>query len=94
MGLFRKKKKTEIQKTEIETKFENKGQQVGLKTGQVVQKSINKANELKVKYNADDKIEKVKNIAKKVDQKVDEAIEVVVGKTKEVVEKAKKKVNN
>ena len=103
MGLFRKRKKVVIdERTELEKSFEDKGQQLGKDTGEFVQKSIDKINEIKEKYEADGKIEKVKDFAKKAEKKVDkfaekaeQKVEKLVGKAtvkgKEVIEKVKKK---
>ena len=93
MGLFKKRrKKAEIdERTELEKSFEEKGQQLGKETGEFVQKSINKINELKDKYDADEKIEKVRDFADKAEQKVEEIVEKATQKGKDVVEKVKKK---
>ena len=92
MGLFKKRKKEVIEeRTDLEVSFEEKGQKIGKETGEFVQKSIDKINKLKEKYDTDDKIEKVKGLAGKAEQKVEQIVEKATKKGKDVVEKVKKK---
>jgi len=92
MGLFKKRKKEVIdERTDLEVSFEEKGQKIGKETGEFVQKSINKINELKEKYDTDDKIEKVKGLAGRAEQKVEQIVEKATQKGKKVVEKVKNK---
>ncbi len=73
MGLFRKKKKEVIEnRTDLEIQFEEKGQKIGKETGEFVQKSIDKINEFREKYETDEKVEKVKEFAGKAERKVKE----------------------
>ena len=92
MSIFKKRKKEVIdERTDLEKSFEETGQKVGKETGEFVQKSIDKINELKEKYDADDKIDKIKDFAEKAEQRVEELVEKATKKGKDVVEKAKKK---
>lgn len=86
MGLFRKKKEVEIievidERTDIERNFEEKGQEVGKKTGVFVQKSVNKMNDVKEKIHVDETIEKAKVFASKAATKTKEKINKVKSKT-------------
>lgn len=93
MGLFnRKRKEKEDDRTKIEKKFEDAGQVAGKKTGVFVQKSVNKFEEVKIKVKADDKMEKVKNLALKAEDKIDELVEKAAKVSKETYQKAKNKV--
>ena len=93
MGLFnRKKKKVVDDRTKVEKRFEDAGQVAGKKTGEFVQKGLDKYEEVKVKVKADDKIEKVKEIALKAEDKIDEFVGKAAKVSKETFEKAKKKV--
>lgn len=97
MGLFKKRKKEEeiIEvdfRSDIERKFEETGQNVGKKTGEFVQKSVDKINDVKEKFNSDKKIEKVKDFANKAEQSVDQFVEKATDKTKETMGKVKDKV--
>ena len=93
MGLFSRKKKKEVdERTDLEKKFEDAGQVTGKKTGEFVQKSIDKFEEVKVKVNADDKIEKVKEFALKAEDNVDELVEKATKVSKETYSKVKEKV--
>ncbi len=92
MSIFkRKKKEVEVEvRTDLEISFEEKGQSVGRETGKVVQKGIDKVNQLKEKFDADEKFEKVKEIKDKAVKSVDE----FVGKTKQKAGEVVKKVKN
>ena len=93
MSLFkRKNKKEEEIRTDLEKKFEDVGQEAGKKTGVFVQKSINKFEEVKVKVNADDKMEKVKEFALKAEDKLDDLVEKATKTTKKTYNKVKDKV--
>ena len=93
MGLFKRKNKKDIdERSELEKKFEDVGQEAGKKTGEFVQKSLNKFEEVKVKVNADDKIEKAKEFALKAEDKMDELVEKATKASKETFEKVKEKV--
>ncbi len=92
MDLFKKRKKEVVdERTELEKTFEEKGQQIGKDTGGIVQKGIDKFNKIKEKYDADEKIDKVKDIADKAEHKVDDFIGKASKKGKEVIEKVKNK---
>lgn len=92
MGLFKKRKKEVIdERTDLEVSFEEKGQKIGKETGKIIQKSIDKINKLKGKYETDGKIEKAKDIAEKAEQKVEDFVDKVSQKGKDVIEKVKSK---
>ena len=92
MGLFKRKKKQEDERTDLEKKFEDVGQEAGKKTGEFVQKSIDKFEEVKVKVNADEKMEKVKEFALKAEDKIDEIVDKATKASKETYDKVKEKV--
>ncbi len=92
MGLFKRKKKQEDERTDLEKKFEDVGQEAGKKTGVFVQKSIDKFEEVKVKVNADEKMEKVKEFALKAEDKIDEIVDKATKASKETYDKVKEKV--
>jgi len=93
MGLFSRKKNQEVDdRTDIEKKFEDAGQVAGKKTGEFVQQGMNTFEKVKTKVNADDKIEKVKELALKAEDKMDEIVEKATKVSKETFDKAKKKV--
>ena len=87
MSIFKKKKKIEVvdERTELEKSFEDKGQEIGLETGKFVQKGVDKVNELKEKYNTDEKMVKVK-------EKIDEIVDKTKVKVEQVKEQVKDKV--
>lgn len=93
MGLFRKRKKDQTvdERTDIEKSFEEAGQKAGIETGKFVQKSVDKINELREKYDADEKIDKVKEFAGKAEKKADELVERATQRGKEVIDKVKGK---
>lgn len=92
MGLFRRNKQEVVidDRTELEKKFEETGQKVGKKTGVVVQKTLNKASELKEKHQLDDKMKQVKKLASKAEDKLDEVVDTLTQKGKEVYQKVSK----
>ena len=93
MGIFKRRNRLkEDDRTVIEKKFEDAGQEAGKKTGEFVQKSMNKFEEVKVKVNADEKMEKVKELALKAEDKLDEFVEKAAKTTKETYIKVKDKV--
>lgn len=94
MGLFNRKKKDEEVvdlRTDLEKKFEHTGQVAGKKTGEFVQGSINKIEEVKIKVKADEKIEKVKEFASKAEVKIEEIVGKAAKSTKETFGKVKQK---
>ena len=93
MGLFNRKKKKEVdERTDLEKKFEDVGQEAGKKTGVFVQKSIDKFEEVKVKVNADEKMDKVKDFAAKAEDKLEVFVEKATKASKDTYEKVKEKV--
>ena len=93
MSIFKKRKKEEDVdvRTDLEKSFEETGQKVGKSTGEFVQKGIDKMNELKDKFETDDKFEKARDIKDKSVKAVDEFVGKAKVKVEEVVEKVKKK---
>ena len=92
MGFLKRRVKKEIDKrTELEKTFEEKGRNVGAKIGELVQKNVYRLDDLKEKYDADEKIEKIKDFTEEATQKGKEVIEKATQKGKEVVEKIKSK---
>jgi len=93
MGLFGRKKKKEDAdlRTDLEKKFEDVGQVAGKKTGEFVQTSIDKIEEVKVKVKADEKIEKVKELASRAEDKIEEIVVKATKSTKETYGKMKQK---
>ncbi len=91
MGLFKKKKiEQEDTRTELEKTFEEKGRSAGAKTGMFVQKSVDKINEVKEKLERDGKLDKLRELGHKVDDKIDGVVDKVSKKGKQVVNKVKK----
>lgn len=92
MSLFKRKQKIEVvdDRTDIEKSFEDSGQKFGRKTGELVQKGVNKIEGVKQKLESDGTLDKIRNASAKVDKKLDDAINSVSNKTKQVVEKVKK----
>lgn len=93
MGLFKRKKQEVIldTRTDIERKFEEKGQAIGAKTGSFVQKGKDKLDEVKEKLREDGTLDKMKNLSTKVDDKIDQVVDAVSKKGKEVKDKITKK---
>ena len=93
MGIFKRKQKDEEidNRTEIEKKFEEKGQTIGRKTGNFVQKSVNKLDS--IKQNLEDKgtMDKVRNVQNKIDDAVDKVVDTVSHQAKKVTTKFSKK---
>ena len=86
MSIFKRKNQVKVvdEKTELEIAFEEKGQQVGIETGKIVQKGVDKYKEIKGKFNKDERFDKVRDFkdksvkaVEKVTKKVDEAVEKV-----------------
>ena len=94
MGLFKFKKKQTVieERSDIERKFEEAGQIAGKKTGEFIQKSIDKFEDVKVKINADDKMEKVKELVSKAEDKVDQIVDKATKVSKDTYDKVKEKV--
>lgn len=95
MGLFNKKKKVEVidDRTEIEKSFEERGQKYGRKTGKLIQKGVDKIEEVKQKLESDGTLDKIRDATSKVDDKIDKVVNEVSKKTKKVVSKVKKNNN-
>lgn len=93
MGLFKKKKTEEVidDRTKIEKSFEESGQKIGRKTGAIVQKGVDKIEEVKQKLESDGTMDKIRDASSKVDEKIDKVVSGVSKKTKEVVSKVKNK---
>lgn len=71
MRFFKKKNEVTVDdRTKIEKTFESKGQKIGRETGVLVQKGVDKINQLKDKYEVEDILEKATIKSKKVIKKV------------------------
>jgi len=92
MKLFRKNKEVDPidDRTPIEKTFEDKGQKIGKKAGEITQKGINKFNEIKDKLDSEGKLDSIREFSDKVQTKTKEFDDAVNAKTKEVVNKFKK----
>jgi len=92
MSLFKRKRQIEEDpRSEIEKKFEEKGQKIGLKTGSIVQKGVDKYEKVKNKLEDDGTLDKIRDFGNKIDDKIDQVVDTVTQKSKEVVTKIKKK---
>ena len=90
MGLFKRRKKVEVdERSQIEKTFEESGQKIGRKTGELVQKGVNKFDEVKQKLEVDGTMDKIRDASSKVDEKIDEVVNIVSKKTKDVIDKVK-----
>lgn len=94
MALFKWKKNKNVvdERSDLEKKFEDVGQEAGKKTGEFVQKSIDKFEEVKVKVNADDKMDKVKELVGKAEDSLDELVGKATKVSKDTYVKVKEKV--
>jgi len=92
MGLFKRKKIVEEidDRTNIEKSFEDKGQKIGRKTGNLVQRGVDKIEGVKQKLESDGTMDKIRDVSLKVDEKIDKVVSEVSKKTKQVVNKVKK----
>jgi uncharacterized protein YdcH (DUF465 family) len=92
MSIFKKKKNIVVydDRTKIEKTFEEGGQKFGRKTGEFIQKGVNKIEEVKEKLESDGTMDKIRDASSKVDEKIDKVVNKVSKKTKEVVSKVKK----
>ncbi len=93
MGLFKRKKKEENidTRTKIEKSFEEKGQSIGKKTGEIVQKGVNKFDEVKQKLEDDGTMDKIRGVGNKIDDTIDNVVDEVTKQTKKIITKTKKK---
>ena len=93
MGIFKRKQKEEEidNRTEIEKKFEEKGQTLGRKTGTIVQKSVNKFDSIKQSLEEKGTMDKVRNVQNKIDDAVDKVVDSVSHQAKKVTTKFSKK---
>lgn len=93
-----KKKEEEIivdDRTELEKSFEEKGKNIGKKTGKVVQKGVDKLNKVKAKLEEDGTMDKLRHIGDKVDDTIDSVVDKVAKKGKQLTnKKSSKKVQN
>jgi len=93
MGLFKRKKKEEEvidTRSKIEKNFEEKGQQFGKKAGEIVQKGVDKYDQVKQKLEKDGTMDKVRNVGNKIDDTIDKVVDEVTKQTKKVVKKVRK----
>lgn len=92
MKLFKKKEEVvEDPRTELEKKFEEKGQTIGRKTGVIVQKSVDKISKVKDKLEHDGTMDKLRNFSDKVDDQIDKVVDKVTKKGKELSKKSSTK---
>ena len=89
MGLFKRKKKEEDTRTDIEKKFEEKGRNVGVKTGKLAQKAYDKSKSINEKIKVSEKFNKVRDFASKADDKLDQTVDKVVAKGKTIINNRK-----
>ncbi len=97
MGLFRKKKKVEEvvdSRTDIEKKCEDTGQELGRKTGVMVQKGVDKLNSIKQNLEDNGTMDKVRNAQVKVDETMDKVVDTVSKQVNKVVSKSGKSKPN
>lgn len=89
MPLFKRRKKEEVidTRTDLEKKFEKTGQQVGKKTGEFVQKSVDKLNGVKQSLEDNGTMDKMRAVGEKVDQTIDKVVETVSTQASKVVGK-------
>jgi hypothetical protein len=92
MRLFRKKSENIVDnRTELEKKFEETGRVIGVKTGETVQKVLDKASGVKQKLEENGTLEKVRQISDQIDDTIDELVEKASVKGKRVVQTVTKK---
>jgi hypothetical protein len=92
MKWFGKKKEEVVDpRTPIEKAFEDKAQAIGRKTGKVVQQGVNKIEAAKAKLEEDGTLDKLRQIGDKVDQTIDQAVDKVAKKGKEIASRRKNK---
>lgn len=83
MRLFKKKKADPIDdRTNIERSFEETGQQLGKKAGELTQKGVDKVNDLKVKLEEDGTMDKIRNFGDKVEETAQGVVDKIKGKSK------------
>lgn len=88
MRLFKKKQEEPVDpRTDIERKFEEKGGEIGLKTGTIVQKGVNKYNTVKQKWEQDGTMDKLRNVSDKIDDTIDKVVDTVSKKGKQLANK-------
>lgn len=94
MGLFKRRKKEEEvvdTRTKIEKTFEEKGQHIGRRTGEFVQKSVNKFEEVKQNLEEKGAMDKLRDVGNKIDDTIDKVVDEVTKQTKKVLDASKKK---
>ena len=94
MAWFRKKK-NEVQeiddRTKVEKSFEETGQKIGKKAGELTQKGLDKIQDVKAKLEEDGTMDKIRSAEKKIDDTAQDIIDKVSSKTKEVFGKKQPK---
>lgn len=92
MKLFKKKQEEVVDpRTKLEKSFEEKGQNIGRKTGKVVQKGVDKIQHVKTKLEQDGTMDKLRHISDKVDDTIDTVVDKVAKKGKQLATKHQKK---
>lgn len=82
-----KKKEEEIivdDRTELEKSFEEKGKTIGKKTGKVVQKGVDKFQQVKTKLEQDGTMDKLRKFSDKVDDTIDSVVDKVAKQGKRI----------
>lgn len=89
MKIFGKRKQPDSidDRTRIEKTFEEKGQEIGKRAGELAQKGVNKFNEVKDRLDTEGKLDKVYDLSDKASEKSKSIIEKVTNKSKEVYDK-------
>jgi hypothetical protein len=93
MKLFKKKEQEIIvdDRTELEKSFEEKGKNIGKKTGKVVQKGVDKLHQVKAKLEEDGTMDKLRHLSDKVDDTIDSVVDKVAKKSKQITSKKSSK---
>lgn len=93
MKLF-KRKEVEVEvdpRTPLEKQFEVKGQELGRKTGTLVQRTVNKIHKVKEKLETDGTMDKLRHFSDKIDDKIDSTVDKVTKKGKQLSTKVRAK---
>lgn len=93
MRLFKKKPvEDDIDpRTPIEKQFEEKGQEIGRKTGTLVQRAVNKVHHVKQKLETDGTMDKLRNFSDKIDDTIDATVDKVAKRGKQLSSKKNQK---
>ncbi|GEM_PF-1457574 len=92
MKLFKKKEREEViidTRSELEKRFEEKGQEIGRKTGTIAQKTVDKIHQVKQKLEDDGTMDKLRTISDKIDDTIDNVVDKAVKQGKRLKKKSK-----